>query len=219
MLQTGHSDRVSNPNTINKITGELRREPPMPVLVGEVCYEGILHENRKEVSRFVYWACMLSGAARHTYGADGIWQLNRAGQPYGPSPHGRSWDDPAWDVAAQLPGSLQVGLAKKFLEHFEWWKLEAHPEWVEPRWSEKNYQLPSAAGIPGQLRLIFVPPIWDPPKVLNLESGVNYHAHFFNPRTAEQTSMGPVSADAEGTWATPIAPTFEQWVIVIEKQA
>jgi hypothetical protein len=219
MLQTGHSDRVSYPNTVNKITGELKREPPMPVLVGEVCYEGILDENRQEVSRFVYWACMLCGAAGHTYGADGIWQLNRADKPYGPSPHGRSWGGPSWDVAAQLPGSLQVGLAKKFLERFEWWKLEAHPEWVEPRWSEKDYQLPYAAGIPGQLRLVFVPPAWDPPKVLHLESGVNYQAHFFNPRTGEQTSIGPVSADAGGTWATPIAPTFEQWVVVIEKQA
>jgi hypothetical protein len=219
MLQTGHGDRTSYPNTINKITTELRREPPMPVLVGEVCYEGILDENRQEVSRFVYWASMLSGAAGHTYGADGIWQVNRADQPYGPSPHGRSWGGPAWDVAAQLPGSLEVGLAKKLLERYEWWRLEPHPEWVEPHWSEQNYQLPYAAGIPGQLLLVFVPPMWDPPKVQHLESGTTYQAHFFNPRSGSQTSIGPVSADAEGAWQAPITPTFEQWVIVIEKHA
>jgi hypothetical protein len=91
MLQTGHGDRTSYPNTINTLTKELRRTPPMPVLVGEVCYEGILDENRQEVSRFIYWACMLSGAAGHTYGADGIWQVNTAEHPFGPSPHGRSW--------------------------------------------------------------------------------------------------------------------------------
>ena len=219
MLQTGHSDRASYPNTINKITGEVARQPAMPALVGEVCYEGILDENRQEVSRFAYWACMLSGAAGHTYGADGIWQLNRADQPYGASPHGRSWGGPAWDVAALLPGSKQVGLAKKFLERFEWWRLEPHPEWVEPRWSEKNYQLPYAAGIPGKLRLIFVPPSWDPPKVQQLEIGVAYQASFFNPRSGEVNAIGAVSADAAGVWQTPITPTFEQWVIVLTTQA
>jgi hypothetical protein len=219
MLQTGHSDRTSYPNTINKITSERRRDPPMPVLVGEVCYEGILDENRQEVSRFVYWACMLSGAAGHTYGADGIWQVNRSDEPYGPSPHGRSWGGPAWDVAVHLPGSSQVGLAKKLLERYEWWRLEPHPEWVEPHWSEQDYQRPYSAGIPGQLRLVFVPPMWDPPKVLHLESDIRYRAHFFNPRTGSQTSIGIVNPDVEGSWQAPITPTFEQWVIIIEKQA
>ncbi|MGH7867952.1 MAG: DUF4038 domain-containing protein, partial [Candidatus Dormibacteraceae bacterium] len=109
MLQTGHGDRTSYPNTINILTKEVQRRPPMPVLVGEVCYEGILDENRQEVERFVFWACMLSGAAGHTYGADGIWQVNTQEHPFGPSPHGRSWGGPPWDTAYQLPGSRKVG--------------------------------------------------------------------------------------------------------------
>src|SRR5438128_4943039 len=40
-------------------------------------------------SRFMFWACVLSGAAGHSYGANGIWQVNRPGQPYGPSPQDR----------------------------------------------------------------------------------------------------------------------------------
>ncbi len=216
MLQTGHGDRTSYPNTINKVTGERLRTPIMPVLVGEVCYEGILDENRQEVERFVYWACMLSGTAGHTYGADGIWQVNTVEHPYGPSPHGRSWGGPPWNVAMELPGSSQVALAKKLLERYEWWRLEPHPEWVQPHWSKQNYQLPYAAGIPGELRIVFVPPMWDPPKIIQLESDVAYHASFFDPRTAKISPIGTVQGNSQGMWQSPITPTFEQWVIVLE---
>jgi hypothetical protein len=45
-----------------------------------VCYEGILDENRQEVARFMF---ILSGAAGHTYGANGIWQINTPPGPFG----------------------------------------------------------------------------------------------------------------------------------------
>lgn len=218
MLQTGHGDRKSYPNTIDKVTGELSRHPRMPVLVGEVCYEGILDENRQEVSRFVFWASLLSGVAGHTYGADGIWQINTPEQPYGPSPHGRSWGGPSWDVAAQLPGSRQLGLAKRFLTRFEWWRMEPHPEWVEPHWSKQDYQLPYAAGIPGKLRIVFVPPMWEPPTLKRLEPGLSYQAFFFDPRTGKEQPIGDATPDTEGSWKSPITPTFEQWAIVLEKK-
>jgi hypothetical protein len=81
-----------------------------------------------------------------------------------------------------------------------------------------DYQLPYAAGIPGKLRIVFVPPMWDPPAVRRLESGVSYRAFFFDPRTGKDHPIGDVAADAGGTWKAPITPTFEQWVIVLEKK-
>jgi len=30
--------------------------------------------------------------------------------------------------------------------------------------------------------------------------------------------IGDVTPDTAGTWRTPILPTFEQWVIVLEKK-
>jgi hypothetical protein len=219
MLQTGHSDRKSYPNTIDKVTAEVARTPKMPVLVGEVCYEGILDENRQEVSRFAFWASVLSGAGGHTYGADGIWQVNTAEAPYGPSPHGRSWGGPPWDEAAHLPGSRQLGLAKQFLSRYEWWRLEPHPEWIDPHWSKEDYQLPYAAGIPRSLRIIFIPPTWEPPTVKALESGVSYRAFFFDPRNGKDQAIGDVAAGSDGSWKSPISPTFEQWVLVLEKKA
>ena len=138
MLQTGHSDRASIPNTIQLVTHSFAENPAMLVLVGEVCYEGIMEASRQEVQRFMFWASILSGAGGHTYGANGIWQVNTADKPFGASPHGRSWGDTPWDTASQLPGSGQLGLAKKLLTKYEWWRLEPHPEWVEPHWSGKR---------------------------------------------------------------------------------
>lgn len=130
MLQTGHSDRASIPNTIDTLRKALRLEPAMPVINSEVCYEGIGGTCHDDVQRFFVWSCLLSGAAGHTYGANGIWQVNRREQPYGKSPHGGNWGATPWDEAMKLPGSRQTGLAKKLLERFEWWKFEPRPEWA-----------------------------------------------------------------------------------------
>ena len=216
MLQTGHSDRQSIPNTVRLVCEGRRREPTMPVVNSEVCYEGILEASREEIQRFMFWACMLSGAAGHTYGANGIWQVNRPGQPFGPSPHGRSWGDRPWEEAMQLPGSGQLGLAKALLMEYQWWKLEPHPEWVEPHWNEKDYMLPFAAGIPGKLRILFLPTRWDPPKVKMLEAGRAYRAFFFDPRNGRRKPLGEALGDANGDWQVPIPPAVADWVLVLE---
>jgi hypothetical protein len=187
----------------------------MPVLVGEVCYEGIMEASRQEVQRFMFWACLLSGAAGHTYGANGIWQVNTADMPFGPSPHGRSWGDTPWDVASQLPGSAQLGIAKKLLMRYEWWRFEPHPEWVEPHWTQQNYVQAYAAGIPEQVRILFFPD-WTSPIVKGLERGVSYKAFFFNPATAREHPIATVKSD-DGNWRPSPPPIFQDWVLVMEK--
>ena len=51
------------PTHENMITGCLAQTPRMPVLAGEVCYEGIMEASRQEIQRFMFWTCILSGAA------------------------------------------------------------------------------------------------------------------------------------------------------------
>jgi hypothetical protein len=217
MLQTGHSDRASIPNTVKLVTGSRAINPPLPVLVGEVCYEGILEQSRQEVQRFMFWACMLSGAAGHTYGANGIWQVNTAQQPYGPSPHGRSWGDTPWDVASELPGSRQLGMSKALLMRYPWWRLEPHAEWVEPHWTKENYVQPYCAGIPRELRIVFMPPLWDAPAITQLEPDLPYHAFYFNPATGKEYDAGKALADSSGRWQPPVAPVFQDWVLVLDR--
>lgn len=54
MLQTGHSSWQSVPNTIETFQRSLAASPKMPVLIGEVCYEGILESSRQEIQRFMF---------------------------------------------------------------------------------------------------------------------------------------------------------------------
>jgi len=218
MLQTGHSDRKSIPRTVEAIVSSRAETPRMPVIDAEVCYEGIMEASRQEVQRFMFWTCILSGAAGHTYGANGIWQVNTAERPFGPSPHGHSWGDTPWDAAAKLPGSGQIGLGKELLMRYPWWRFEPHPEWVEPRWNKENYQLPFAAGIPGEVRIIFVPQmIYETPKVKGIEPGVDYQALLFEPASGKRHELGKITPDSAGMWQPTVLPTFADWVIVLEK--
>lgn len=218
MLQTGHSDRESVPNTIETINRELAVSPRMPVLVGETNYEGIAEASREEVERFMFWSAILTGAGGHTYGANGIWQVNTREKPYGLSPHGHSWGGPAWDIAAQLPGSRQIGLGKALLTRYSWWKLEPKPEMVEPHWNKQDYWLSYAAEIPGEAVIAFAAAAYKPMKFLHLE-GASYRAFFFNPSDGSEIAIGDVRPESDGSWIPPEKPIFRDWVYVLEKKA
>ncbi len=215
MLQTGHSDRQSVPSTIETVNRSLAASPRMPVLIGEVCYEGIQEASRQEVQRFMFWSSLLSGTAGHTYGANGIWQVNTREKPYGLSPHGHSWGGPAWDIAAQLPGSGQLGLAKALLTRYSWWKLEPRPDLITPRWSKEDYWKPFAAEIPGEVILAFTPASYSGARFHNLKTA-SYRAFFFNPTDGTEIALGVITPDATGSWSIAEVPIFQDWVVGLE---
>ncbi len=226
MLQTGHGDRKSVENTVTSVVKEYHRKPRMPVINGEVCYEGIGEACRQEVQRMMFWMCLLNGAAGHTYGANGIWQVNTREKPFGPSPHGMSWGNTPWEDASHLPGSFQLGLAKRLLERYPWWRFEPHPEWVEPHWSKKEYFAPYAAGIPGEVRIIYLPLfIWSKVVMKGIEPGVAYRAFLFNPVNGQEYELGKVTPNSKGEWVLQkesktlhfTIPIYQDWVVVLEK--
>lgn len=210
MLQTGHGDRESIPNTVELVRRSRAAEPTMPVINGEVCYEGILDTCWDDVQRFMAWTCLLSGTAGHTYGANGIWQVNGTDKPYGPSPHGGNWGNRPWREAAALPGSRQVGLAKKLLERFEWSRFEPLPEFAvfadgaAPR---SPYEVPYAAGIPGVVALVYVPG----PRAVRFCGVGAWEAEAFDPTTGESVALGKVT---EGGVLYPPAGWAHDWVLV-----
>ncbi len=221
MLQTGHSGFASLPNTLHSLEASLSADPVMPVLIGEVNYEGIMESSREEIQRFVFWTALLSGAMGHTYGANGIWQVNGRDVPYGPSPHGSSWGNRPWDEAARLPGSGQLGLAKRLLERYEWSKFEANHDWIEPHQTAENRLLPYAAGIPGTVRVIYIPAeaswvAWRGAMlVTGLEPGVTYRASYCDPTNGVEHNLG--AADGGSDYVVPKPPVFQDWVLVLEK--
>ncbi|MCG3197487.1 MAG: hypothetical protein GHCLOJNM_01973 [bacterium] len=217
MLQTGHGDMESLATIQESLVHSLAKEPRMPVVNSEVNYEGILGRSWQNVQRWCYWLSMLNGAAGHTYGANGIWQMSTVEQPYGLSPHGRSWGNTPWTEAYQLPGSRQVGLGAKLLRRYPWWEMEVHPEWVDPAGPDAVWRF-AGMGIPGKLRIFFVGHVWDPPTVLALEPGVAYRAFYFDPTNGNEIDLGEAKGDAEGKWRPIHPPESHDWVLVMEVQ-
>ncbi|MEW6753402.1 MAG: DUF4038 domain-containing protein [Candidatus Latescibacterota bacterium] len=222
MLQTGHSGYASLAPTVDSVEQALAHQPRRPVVVSEVNYEGIMESSREEVQRFAFWTTMLSGAAGHTYGANGIWQVNTREQPYGISPHGTSWGNLPWDEAYRLPGSGQLGLAKRLLERYPWWEFQPHLEWVEPHQTREKRISVYAAGVPGKVRVLFIPAetcwaAWGGNMtVKDLETGVRYRARYVDPKTGEEHDLGPVPASAEGQFTVPKPPVFQDWLLILE---
>lgn len=227
MLQTGHSDRLSLSSTLDTVSDAYAKEPIMPFINSEVCYEGIGEACRQEVQRLMFWSSVLNGAAGHTYGANGIWQVNTREKPYGPSPHGMSWGDLPWEEAYQLPGSAHVALGKRILEKLEWQSFEPHLEWVSPCWTKSDqfmsYYAPSAAGIPGKVRVIYMPSFTWSLTVKSLEEDLSYHAYLVSPIDGHIVEVGNVTGDANGEWELALGnppwkmmPIFQDWVLILE---
>lgn len=133
MLQTPHGQRDAVEPTVRTMRESYADKPIMPVINGEAAYEMLSDSLPTQWTRQMFWLCMTTGAAGHTYGANGIWQVNRPGKPHGPSPHhapGVGYGAIPWQDAMNLPGSTQVSLGKKLFEQYDWQKFEPHPEWA-----------------------------------------------------------------------------------------
>jgi hypothetical protein len=133
MLQTPHGQREAVGPTVSTMQQSYADQPTIPVIDGEAAYEMLGDTLPTQWTRQMFWLCMTNGAAGHTYGANGIWQCNREGEPHGPSPHhngGVGYGKIPWNEAVNLLGSRQVGLGKKLFERFEWQKFVPHPEWA-----------------------------------------------------------------------------------------
>jgi hypothetical protein len=223
LLQTGHGGFVSVPATVSIVSRERERTPAKPVLVGEVNFEGILHSAEAEVQRLTYWSAVLSGAGAFNYGANGVWQVNTRQQPCGASPHGATWGNMPWEEAYRLPGGVQVALAKRLLERFEWWRFEPHPEWTDPVGGPDNVEYPFAAGIPGQVRVIYmygpIQPWFHKTKVCRLESDVRYHGFYWDPRSGQEYPLGDIQPSEDGSWTLPFQPEMKDWVLVLQRIA
>ena len=136
MLQTPHGRREAAPVTVKAVRESYEASPRMPVIDGEASYEMLSDSLPTRWTRTMFWLCLMNGACGHTYGANGIWQCNRRGQPHGASPHGGNYGVLPWDEAMHLPGSKQVGYGKRLLAQEKWWAFQPHPEWaayVDPR--------------------------------------------------------------------------------------
>ena len=220
MLAIGHNGMETVNRTYELIKSCIEATPTRPVLCGEACYEGHMQTNFQDIQRNMFWSFMLSGAAGHTYGAAGVWHAGVEGD------HGNwgAWDNQpydwtTWKDGMNYPGSTQLGISKKLLVQYPWWRFEPHPEWAPGCY---------AAGIPGEVRFIYLPRRniynWDGPEVMNLEPDVDWHIYYFDPATGRKFDLGILKAGVKAgdNNAKPVkfsrnVPSPQDWILVIER--
>jgi len=249
LLQTGHPSKTYYKMTVSNISACRSMIPAKPVVDGEVAYEGHCDRPEKNLlfnhdddppfpQRFLFWTSILQGAAGHTYGATGIWQVESPDYSHGWSrmcTNHYFWKTP-WSTAMNFLGSTTLSIGKELITRYEWWRFEPRQDWVEPAgtsltephstwynplnyWNQigGQHMLPYAAGIPGEVRLIYIPYGVSAPQVKNLEADVAYRAFYFKPLDGTEYDLGTVEPTA-GTWQAPSVPsTALDWVLVLEK--
>ena len=224
ITQCGLHDILTFPQILDEVASQVPKLPRMPRFLGESCYEGEGGWNWENVQRLMFWGSVLNGAAGHTYGASGIWQVNTRAEPFGPSPRifGESFDQDPWEEAMHFAGSRQVGLGRGLLERYPWWRFEPHPQWVTHVGGHyfkplQEYIRPFAAGIPREVRIFFIP-MRNLITVTEIEPGIAYRALYFDPRKGREFDAGTVTPDERGAWQPPKPPIIQDWVLVLEAQ-
>jgi hypothetical protein len=233
MLQCGHYGFQLLEPTVKLVEDAIAQDPPMPVVNGEVNYEGIAGSCWQDLQRFQFWASMTDGAAGYTYGAAGLWvfwSLDTFSKG-GDSEYMEDAGGGPWQEVMHLPGSAQVGIGKRLLERYPWWKFEPiHEPEVEALGRPSSF----ATGIPGVVVVYYVPSGLEPDALhgilkagdlkyfwwrvcLPIKVGPDsrFVATWFDPRTGDEIGIGPVSADAQGYWTPPAKPSLLDWVLVL----
>ena len=220
MLQTPHDHPEVVPITVRAVRESVSANPVMPVINGEACYELLLGIVPTESTRAMFWLCLMNGTKGHTYGANGLWQLNRPGDPHGPSPAVGSppigYGTITWEEAMNLPGSTQMAHGKRFFESLPWTQLTPMPESVAWADSVPGDPLagPQACGIEDKLRAIYV---LDPHAIMmrQLQPGAAYQVTFFDPVSGESTPAPNATADAKGEWRCEPPKHGHDWVLLL----
>ncbi|HEY2146522.1 MAG TPA: DUF4038 domain-containing protein, partial [Pirellulales bacterium] len=223
MLQTPHGQAEAAPVAVRAMRESYAAKPTMPVIDGEASYE-MLNDNLPTAwTRAMFWLCLTNGAAGHTYGANGIWQVNRRGDPHGPSPHGGNYGKIAWDEAMRLLGSEQVALGKKFFESLPWTKLapiDGAAAWLdEPANAPPQMKpvAPQTCGIGDGLLVIYgLKP--QGIAVSRLRPNAVYHVTLFDPVTGKRTKEHDVAADANGSFSLATPHLDHDFVWLLERR-
>lgn len=193
--------------------------PVMPIISGESRYEALAIPDPlpAAAARQAFWAHSINaGFAGHTYGANGVWQINGREHPFGKSPGGNNWGTIPWEEAMRLPGSTQLGAAKRFIESFSQWNhLEPKPGWVS---SDSEKVAPLCAAVADQLRIIYLLS----PGIVALHSlavGSSYTAKWFDPVSGKTHPSFELKADSNGNTSLASPEGDQDWVLTLERKS
>jgi len=215
-IQSGHSPHAAHA-MVAALLAARTHTPRRPIINLEPWYEGILGQFWEADQRYAFWMCLLAGAAGHSYGAHGLWQMSTHADRFR-----AEWGRADWREAAQLPGAAQLGLAKRLLSAWRWWEIEPQPEAITPRWGPGHETWPLLAIVGGRDRLAYLPAATAKPEaapvvvtIHGLPEGVAFAASWLNPRTGEEIVIAPRLHPVAGDWTAPPRPDAQDWVLAV----
>ncbi|MBZ5855926.1 apiosidase-like domain-containing protein [Flavihumibacter profundi] len=215
MHQSGHGS-VAAEHAALALEG-WKTQPVMPVLSGEARYEAleIPLPLPAAAARQAFWAHTInSGLAGHTYGANGIWQVNGRDKPYGNSPGGNNWGTTPWNKAMDLPGSAQVGAGRRLIESLPGWnRFEPRPEWIVG-WSGKDISMYAVAGEETALAYILAPGTI---KLRLPLADTKYTACWFDPIAGKKLRDFTITTDHAGMVSSASPAGKQDWVLTLRK--
>jgi Protein of unknown function (DUF4038) len=185
---------------------------------GECAFEGMHGGAGPKTQRRIFWTAVLSGAPGHAYGSDSMWQMNRRGQPFGPSSSGHTWGNSPWEEAMHWEGSCHVGVGRRVVERLgDWWRVEPRTGWVTPALEENPNVGAVAAEIPDDCRLYYFPSVtpWLQHTLTQLDAHGRYRATWYSPLDGQQYDAGIVTANEQGVAPRPAAPILHDWVLAL----
>ena len=226
-LQTGHADRSSIADSLAALDRELAADHGLPVINSEVCYEGIAGGSSATLQRFLFFSHLLSGAAGHTYGAQGLWAFRRP-QDRGP---GIMWGDASWSEASALPGSAQLGRCAEYLRGRDWTGLVPAQDALSVGASAQCRVLPYAAWLGSEL-VSYFPAV----SLLPADRGISqalrdvsfvgllpgrWRVTYWNPRHDDAVTGFEADVGADGrlplrhSTRRSAVPSMEDWVVSV----
>jgi Protein of unknown function (DUF4038)/Domain of unknown function (DUF5060) len=216
-LQTPHGQREAVAVTVGAMRKSKAASPTLPVINGEAAYEMLGDNLPTQWTRAMFWLCLTNGAAGHTYGANGIWQVNRKGEPHGRSPHhtsGNGYGLITWDDAMNLPGSQQMSIGKKFFETLPWTELVPMPDEIAPH-DVPNSLPPQMCGIADSLRVVYsLEP--HPVSIRKLRASCPYRLIYIDPVTGDRSPPVTATTDAKGDLRIAPPKSDHDWICLAQ---
>ena len=227
-IQTGH--RLSLMHLIPKTIKENRNLlPPKPVIQSEGWYEGFEDTNlfvqcNDSHIRWQAWVSYLCGAAGYIYGHGDVWRyFSKLGDP---NPKNMISDEHEMlDRGLNARGAVNLGHLRHFFDRIAWWKLKPRQDLINTEGlfaqeaTETYLRVPYCAAAPGKLYVVYYPlGTGKKKKEMQLESGYDYSARWFNPRDGSFVDIQKPRLDQNGVWSVPVTPGSLDWVLLLENK-
>lgn len=197
----------------SEVRAAYNASPAKPVISAEPCYENSARLPYEELCtpylvRWQAWTALLSGAAGHVYGSEGVFFMTDAN-------------------AIKDPGSSEMSQLVDFMGRIDWWRLDPTIDCVTTNGSAPSNSPdvatrlqtrlhPRCAGQVGALYAVYIPAgnSGNTIAVRNLSRG-KYKAHWFDPRTGSSNVIdgGPTGV---ADWNIPSRPDDNDWVLLLQ---